>query len=163
VKNPLKTKLYYSISEVAEVTDLQPYTLRSWEKEFSCLRPKRMGGKNRAYKERDIGIVLLIKYLLYEARYTSQGVKQRLKNEPELIQVVTGNAAMVHQAIYQGAAGIQTIAAMVEERDEADTDRKPEKEIAQAELNITATSENVYKKLLQDTRLELRNILEMIK
>ena len=163
MKNPLKTKLYYSISEVAEITDLQPYTLRSWEKEFSCLRPKRMGGKNRAYKERDIGIVLLIKYLLYEARYTGQGVKQRLKNEPELIQVVTGNAAMIHQAIHQGAAAIQTIAAMVEERDEIDSDGKPEEKIKQTELNITSTSENVYKKLLQDTRLELRNILEMIK
>jgi len=86
VKKPLGIKLYYSISEVAELTDLQPYTLRAWEKEFACLRPKRARGKNRAYRERDIGIVLLIKQLLYQERYTTQGVKQKLKNEPELLR-----------------------------------------------------------------------------
>ena len=86
MKNPLGTKLYYSISEVAELTDLQPYTLRAWEKEFACLRPKRARGKNRAYRERDIGIVLLIERLLYQERYTTQGVKQKLKNEPDLLR-----------------------------------------------------------------------------
>ena len=89
MKNPLQNKLYYSISEVAELTQLQPYTLRAWEKEFSCLRPRRArGGKNRAYKERDIGIILLLKRLLYEERYTTQGVKKKLKDEPELLRQV---------------------------------------------------------------------------
>lgn len=86
MKNTLGTRLYYSISEVAELTDLQPYTLRAWEKEFSCLRPRRARGKNRAYRERDIGIIQLIKQLLYEEGYTTKGVKQKLKNEPELLQ-----------------------------------------------------------------------------
>ena len=79
-------KLYYSIGEVAELTDLQPYTLRSWEKEFSCLRPRRIRGKNRAYRERDIGIILLIKRLLHDERYSTRGVRQKLKNEPELVR-----------------------------------------------------------------------------
>ena len=56
----LGTKLYYSIGEVADLTELAPYTLRAWEGEFSCLRPKRVRGKNRAYKKRDIAIILLI-------------------------------------------------------------------------------------------------------
>lgn len=87
MKNPLQNKLYYSISEVAELTQLQPYTLRAWEKEFACLRPRRArGGKNRAYRERDIGIILLLKRLLYEERYTTQGVKKKLKDEPELLR-----------------------------------------------------------------------------
>lgn len=86
MKNPLQNKLYYSISEVAELTQLQPYTLRAWEKEFACLRPRRArGGKNRAYRERDIGIILLLKRLLYEEGYTTQGVKKKLKDEPELL------------------------------------------------------------------------------
>jgi DNA-binding transcriptional MerR regulator len=85
VKNSLKRKLYYSISEVAELTSMQPYTLRAWEREFSCLRPRRIHGKNRSYRERDIGIILLIKRLLYEERYTTQGANQKLKNEPELV------------------------------------------------------------------------------
>ena len=89
MKNPLQNKLYYSISEVAELTQLQPYTLRAWEKEFSCLRPRRArGGKNRAYRAHDIGIILLLKRLLYEERYTTQGVKKKLKDEPELLRQV---------------------------------------------------------------------------
>lgn len=82
------TKLYYSISEVAEITNLQPYTLRAWEREFSCLRPRRNRGKNRAYRERDIGVILLIKQLLYDERYTTQGVRKKLKAEPKLLQQI---------------------------------------------------------------------------
>lgn len=79
-------KLYYSIGEVGELTGLPPYTLRSWEKEFPCLRPKRVRGKNRAYRPRDIGIILLIKRLLHEERYSTAGARRKLRNEPELVQ-----------------------------------------------------------------------------
>ena len=95
MNNPLGTKLYYSISEVAELTDLQPYTLRAWEKEFPSLRPRRARGKNRAYRERDIGIILLIKKLLYEERYTMQGVKKKLRNEPELLRQIGSQMALL--------------------------------------------------------------------
>ena len=90
MKYPLGQKLYFSISEVAEITDLQPYILRTWEKEFACLRPKRLRGKNRAYRQRDINLILLIKRLLYEERFTIQGVRQKLKNDSELIKEAVG-------------------------------------------------------------------------
>ena len=85
-RRALDTKLYYSIGEVAEITQLPQYTLRAWEKEFSCLRPRRVRGKNRAYRERDIGIILLIKRLLHQDRYSTRGARQKLKNEPELVR-----------------------------------------------------------------------------
>ena len=86
MKNSLKTKLYYNISEVSQLTGLESYTLRAWEKEFSCLRPKRTSGKSRAYRERDISVVLLLKHLLYEQGFTSKGAKSKLKNEPNLLK-----------------------------------------------------------------------------
>ena len=89
----LGTKLYYSIGEVADLTSLAPYTLRAWEGEFACLRPKRVRGKNRAYRERDISIVLLIRRLLHEERYSTRGAQQRLRNEPELIRGAVANLA----------------------------------------------------------------------
>jgi DNA-binding transcriptional MerR regulator len=82
----LGTKLYYSIGEVADLTELAHYTLRAWEGEFSCLRPKRVRGKNRAYKKRDIAIILLIRRLLHEERYSTRGAQQKLRNEPELVR-----------------------------------------------------------------------------
>jgi len=98
VKKSLDTKLYYSISEVAELTDLQPYTLRAWEKEFACLRPRRARGKNRAYRTRDIGIIQLIRKLLYEEGYTTKGVKQKLKNDPDLLKTIAFDGTIVDNA-----------------------------------------------------------------
>ena len=86
MKNSLKNKLYYNISEVSRLTGLQAYTLRAWEKEFACLKPKRTSGKSRAYRERDVSVVLLLKNLLYEQGFTSKGAKSKLKADPSLLK-----------------------------------------------------------------------------
>jgi len=79
VKALVDEKLYYSISEVARITDLQPYILRFWEKEFPMLRPKKNKGGNRHYQKRDIELVNQIKHLLYEENYTIAGARRRLR------------------------------------------------------------------------------------
>lgn len=116
MRRPLGRKLYYSIGEVSELTQLQPYTLRAWEKEFSCLRPRRVRGKNRAYRERDIGIILLIKRLLYEERYSTRGVRQKLKRDPELIQRAVDAAAKLTEAP-RGSAADFSLGAVEDETD----------------------------------------------
>ena len=165
MKNPLDTKLYYSISEVAEIAALQPYTLRAWEKDFSCLKPRRMGGKNRAYRERDIGIVLLIKYLLYEARYTTQGVKQRLKNEPELIQAIAKNSTAVQHVIRRMDGGIEAIATAVRQAEKsggAREDKKKSNVELRVDPNGEEASKRACKKLLHDTREELKELIGLL-
>lgn len=77
-------KLYYSIREVSEMTDVEPHVLRFWEKEFSLLRPRRGRSGNRTYKERDIKIILAIKDLLYNQKYTTQGAVEQLKQNREI-------------------------------------------------------------------------------
>ena len=77
VKNG-EEKLYYSISEVAEMTDVKPYVLRFWEKEFPLLRPKKNRGGNRTYQKREIVLVNRIKSLLYDEGYTIEGARQKL-------------------------------------------------------------------------------------
>lgn len=72
-------KLYYSISEVARITSLQPYVLRFWEKEFPMLRPKKNKGGNRHYQKRDIELINQIKQLLYEENYTIAGARKKLR------------------------------------------------------------------------------------
>ena len=57
-------KLYYSISEVAEMLGLAQSTLRFWEKEFPQLRPRLTSGGTRKYTTEDINLVRTIKYLL---------------------------------------------------------------------------------------------------
>jgi DNA-binding transcriptional MerR regulator len=71
-------KLYHSISEVAELTELEPHVLRYWESEFEQLQPKKNRAGNRVYTERDIETVERIKHLLREDKYTLEGARQVL-------------------------------------------------------------------------------------
>ena len=73
-------KLYYSISEVSQITGLKQYVLRYWETEFSQLRPSKNRAGNRTYKIHDVDLIVNIKTLLYERKFTIKGAKQFLKN-----------------------------------------------------------------------------------
>ena len=78
-------KLYYSISEVSKITDLEQYVLRYWESEFEQLKPAKNRAGNRIYTNREIKLILYIKKLLRDERYTIEGAKQVLKNfSPEV-------------------------------------------------------------------------------
>ena len=71
-------KLYYSIGDVSEMTELKQYVLRYWETEFPMLRPAKNRAGNRTYKNEDIKVIRQIKELLYEKKFTIQGAKQYL-------------------------------------------------------------------------------------
>jgi DNA-binding transcriptional MerR regulator len=73
-------KLYYSISEVSKITDLEQYVLRYWETEFEQLKPQKNRAGNRIYTNRDIKLIVYIKKLLREEKYTIEGAKHILKN-----------------------------------------------------------------------------------
>ena len=76
-------KLYYSISEVSDITELKQYVLRYWETEFSQLKPNKNQAGNRIYQSNDIDVILDIKSLLYERKFTIKGAKQHLKKPSE--------------------------------------------------------------------------------
>jgi len=71
-------KLYFRIGEVSKITGLPTYVLRFWETEFSKIRPKRTSAGQRLYTRNDIELILKIKYLLYEKKFTIQGARQHL-------------------------------------------------------------------------------------
>ena len=72
-------RLYYSISEVCEMTDLKPHVLRYWETVFPMLRPSKNQAGNRIYRPRDLELIRLIRKLLYDERFTVDGALQRLE------------------------------------------------------------------------------------
>ena len=73
-------KLYYSISEVSKITDIEQYVLRYWETEFEELNPQKNRAGNRIYTNKDIRLILYIKELLREKKYTIEGAKKILEN-----------------------------------------------------------------------------------
>ena len=76
-------KLYYSISEVARMFDVNESLLRYWEKEFPIISPKKAGGNIRQYRKEDIENIRLVYHLVKEKGMTLQGAKQRLKMNKE--------------------------------------------------------------------------------
>jgi DNA-binding transcriptional MerR regulator len=83
-------RLYYSISEVSQITGLKPYVLRYWETEFPELRPSKNRAGNRIYRKVDINTIFMIKRLLYHEKYTIEGARQRLrqdKRNPDQLQL----------------------------------------------------------------------------
>jgi DNA-binding transcriptional MerR regulator len=71
-------KLYYSISEVAEMLEVEAHVLRYWESEFTHLRPKKNKAGRRVYRESDIELLRVIQRLLKEERYTVEGARKVL-------------------------------------------------------------------------------------
>jgi DNA-binding transcriptional MerR regulator len=71
-------KRYYRIGEVSKITGVKPYVLRYWESEFRWMAPQKSKSKQRLYRKRDIDMILLIKKLLYEQRFTIAGARKKL-------------------------------------------------------------------------------------
>ena len=74
-------KLYFRIGEVSELLGVEPYVLRYWETEFNALSPKKSGTGHRLYRRKDVELLLRIKHLLYEKKFTIEGARQRLLEE----------------------------------------------------------------------------------
>ena len=71
-------KLYYSIGEVSRMTDLKAYVLRYWETEFKQLKPPKNRAGNRTYRQSDIDLILFIKDLLYNKKFTIEGARTQI-------------------------------------------------------------------------------------
>ena len=74
-------KVYFKIGEVSKIVGVPPYVLRFWESEFKQIRPKRTESGQRSYRRQDVVLVLLIKHLLYERKFTIEGARQHLKQK----------------------------------------------------------------------------------
>jgi DNA-binding transcriptional MerR regulator len=83
-ENPeIPDKLYFRIGEVAKLAGIKPYVLRFWETEFNGLGPKKSGTGHRLYRRKDVEMVLEIKRLLYDRRYTIEGARKVLESKPK--------------------------------------------------------------------------------
>jgi DNA-binding transcriptional MerR regulator len=85
-------KLYRSISEVSEMVGVKPHVLRYWETQFSMLRPRKNRAGNRMYRPEELKLLMRIKELLYQRRYTIAGARRTILNErkestPEQVEI----------------------------------------------------------------------------
>ena len=114
-------KLYYSIGEVSQITNLKEYVLRYWETEFSVLKPSKNTAGNRTYKEKDIQLIKYIQDLLYIKKFTIKGAKQHLKEEydnnniPKKIETVKLNAVISKEDLKNIRKSLNDILTLIED------------------------------------------------
>src|SRR3989338_4404220 len=72
-------KMYFRIGEVAGILNVKPYVLRYWETEFPDIKLVKSQSKQRLYKKRDVEMLVAIKRLLYEEKFTINGAREHLK------------------------------------------------------------------------------------
>lgn len=79
-KNPYQIKIpdkfYFKIGEVSKIAGLPSHVLRFWETEFKRIKPRRTETGQRSYTKKDIEIILEIKHLLHEKKFTIDGARK---------------------------------------------------------------------------------------
>ena len=100
---PASDKRYYRIGEVSKITGVKAYVLRYWESEFRWMAPQKSKSKQRLYRRRDIDMILLIKKLLYEQRFTIAGARKKLREMGmgRALEEGTLSVEMDHRARYR--------------------------------------------------------------
>jgi len=76
----IPNKLYFRIGDVSRLAGIKPYVLRYWETEFPAIAPKKSGTGQRLYRRKDVELILEIKHLLYEKRFTIEGARKAIEN-----------------------------------------------------------------------------------
>jgi DNA-binding transcriptional MerR regulator len=102
-------KLYFRIGEVSRLVGVPPYVLRFWETEFPALAPKKSGSGHRLYRRKDVEVLLEVKRLLYEKRYTIEGARKFLKSRTKRDRKASAKAGQgaLFQANVQGLDDIR--------------------------------------------------------
>ena len=84
--NDKKLKLYYSISEVAELLSVSKSLIRFWEKEFKELKPHKNSKGERRFTKENIEQIKVIYHLVKERGFTLEGAKREIRQQRALLK-----------------------------------------------------------------------------
>jgi DNA-binding transcriptional MerR regulator len=93
----------YKAADVCEMTQLQPYVLRSWEKEFPGIGLQKSSDSARLYRQSDVDQVLRIKQLVFGEGLTLAGARRRLEEASASPSVTDEEVAEVLDALASDA------------------------------------------------------------
>jgi DNA-binding transcriptional MerR regulator len=93
----------FKAAEVCEMTQLQPYVLRSWEKEFPGIGLQKSADSPRLYRQSDVEQVRRIKQLVFGEGLTLSGARRRLEETDAASAVTDDEVAEVLEALASDA------------------------------------------------------------
>lgn len=92
----IPNKLYFKIGEVSQLVGVEAYVLRYWESEFPGLSPRKSETGQRMFRRKDVELLLRIKHLLYDQKFTIEGARKAL--QASVKQVLPGKPARPMQS-----------------------------------------------------------------
>ena len=104
-REPIAKKAYYSIGEVCDLVGLKPHVLRYWETQFDVLKPTKNRAGNRVFRPKEIELVLLVKHLLYDEKYTIDGARQKLQEMKSAGELEEERQEVLEPEFLQGMKG----------------------------------------------------------
>jgi DNA-binding transcriptional MerR regulator len=106
-KQEIPDKLYFRIGDVSRLAGVKAYVLRYWETEFPAIAPKKSGTGQRLYRRKDVELILEIKHLLYEKRFTIEGARKAIEDRVKSVGTAKHHpkGAGSKQASLFGASG----------------------------------------------------------
>jgi DNA-binding transcriptional MerR regulator len=116
---PMTAKLYKA-AEVCDMAQLQPYMLRSWEKEFPGIGIQKSSDSPRLYRQSDLDQVLRIKQLVFGEGLTLAGARRRLEEMAPVVESAADAGEMdtlpseARTRIAQVKQGLRSILAMLD-------------------------------------------------
>ena len=121
------TPKLYKAAEVCEIAQLQPFVLRSWEKEFPGIGVQKSSDSPRLYRQSDLDQLLRIKQLVFGEGLTLSGARRRIEESmpstqttaDEVSEVIEVLGADVHNRIAHVRHGLRSILHLLDGRGEA--------------------------------------------
>jgi len=101
----LAGKIFFKISDVARLADIEPHVLRYWESEFDELKPRKSNTGRRLFTKKDIDTVMEIRSLLYDEGFSIAGAKKRLQKRKK----TDNNRDAIIEAVRQTKKGLDEI------------------------------------------------------
>lgn len=106
-RQEIPDKLYFRIGDVSRLAGVKAYVLRYWESEFPAIAPKKSGTGQRLYRRKDVELILEIKHLLYEKRFTIEGARKAIESreKPAPVNKRLQKVAAAKQSSLFGVSG----------------------------------------------------------
>ena len=101
--SPPMTQKWFKAADVCEMAELQPYVLRSWEKEFPGIGVQKSADSPRLYRQSDIEQVKKIKQLVFGEGLTLAGARKRIEESEHQVGAAEKDVEEVLEALASDA------------------------------------------------------------
>lgn len=87
----------FSIGDIEELTQTKAHILRYWEEIIPSIAPKKNISGRRVYTEQDLFLLLRLKHLVQDKKYTLEGARNKLIEEAsDDLSLLDENGRPVH-------------------------------------------------------------------